>query len=135
LLAQPTTVYVIDDDASVRDALARLLTSAGLRACTFPSADAFLQAGCPAENACVVADVCMQGMSGLQLQHELRKAGSSLRVVFVTAQDREETRAEAVRTGGAAFLVKPVDDQALLDAIQWALALSDEQSERAPPPS
>ena len=71
----------------------------------------------------------MPGMSGLQLQRELKKAGSPLRLIFVTAQDTEETRAEAVRAGGAAFLVKPVDDQALLDAIRWAIALCHDRSE------
>lgn len=124
-------VYVIDDDESVRQAMARLLKSAGLEVRTFLGADAFLNAGCRAENACVIADVRMQGMSGLQLQRELKKAGSPLRVIFLTAQDTEETRAEAIRAGGVAFFVKPVDDQALLDAIHWALALSGGQSEGA----
>jgi FixJ family two-component response regulator len=127
------TVYVIDDDESVRHALARLLRSAGLEVRTFPGADAFLNAKCPHENACVVADVRMQGMSGLQLQRELKKAGSPLRFIFVTAQDTDETRAEAIRAGGTAFFVKPVDDQALLDAIRWTLTLSDDRSKDVPP--
>lgn len=127
------TVYVIDDDQAVRHALERLLRSAGLEARTFASADAFLKAGCPAENACVVADVRMQGMSGLALQRELRKAGSPLHIIFVTAQDTEETRAEAARAGAVALFVKPVDDQALLDAIHWALSLSDDRTSGASP--
>lgn len=131
--ANHTTVYVIDDDASVRQALERLLTSAGLEVRAFPSANAFLNARCPHEDACVVADVLMQEMSGLQLQRELNKAGSPLRVIFVTAQDTEETRAEAIRAGGAAYFIKPVDDQALLDAVRWALALTDDRSKGAPP--
>lgn len=126
------TVYVIDDDASVCHALARLLRSAGLEAETFASADAFLKAQCPPENACIVADVCMEGMSGVQLQRELKKAGSPLRVIFVTAQDTKETRAEAIRAGGAAFFAKPVDDQALVDAIQWVITSSHERSEAGP---
>ena len=126
--AKHAVVYVIDDDASVRHALARLVQSLGLDVRTFPSADSFLAAGCAAEHACVVADVRMPGMSGLQLQRELRKSGSQLRIVFVTAQDIEETRIEAIRAGGAAYLVKPVDDLALLDAVQWALSLSEEES-------
>jgi two-component system response regulator FixJ len=126
------TIFVIDDDASVRWALERFLRSAGLEVCALASAAAFLKAGCRAENACVVADVRMQGMSGLQLQRELKKAGSPFHFIFVTAQDTEETRAEAIRAGGAALFVKPVDDQALLDAIRWALSLSDGESEGAP---
>ena len=119
-------VYVIEDDASVRRALERLLKSANLAVRTFTSAAAFLQAECPRENACVVADVCMQGMSGLQLQRELQRAGSPHHFIFVTAQDTDETRAEAIQAGGAALFVKPVDDQALLDAIHWALRLRDD---------
>jgi len=68
----------------------------------------------------------------MTLQHELKKAGSPLRLIFVTAQDTEETRAEAIRAGGVALFVQPVDDQALLDAIQWTLTLSSGRSEGAP---
>jgi len=128
MAAKQAMVYVIEDDASVRRALERLLRSAGLEVRAFANAAAFLKAGCRAENACVVADVCMQGMSGLQLQRELQQAGSPLRFIFVTAQDTEETRAEAIRAGGAALFVKPVDDQALLDAIHWTLSLSADRS-------
>lgn len=130
--AKQATVYVIDDDDSVRQALSRLLRSAGLEVRAFNSASAFLKAECRPENACVVADVWMEGMSGLQLQHKLKRAGSPLRFIFVTAQDTEETRAEAIHAGGAAFFLKPVDDQALLDAIRWTLTLGHDRSEGAP---
>ncbi len=63
-------------------------------------------------------------MSGLDLQRQLKRAGSPLRVIFVTAQDTDETRTEAIQAGGVAFFAKPVDDQALLDAIRWTLASS-----------
>ena len=120
-------VCVIEDDASVRRALERLLSSAGLVVRTFASAAAFLQAGCPTENTCVVADVCMDGMSGIQLQRELQNAGSSHHFIFITAQDTEETRG-AIQAGGAALFVKPVDDQALLDAIHWTLCRSADRA-------
>ena len=124
MAAKQAIVYVIEDDASVRQALTRLLRSAGLQVRTFPDADAFLTAGCQSENACIVADVRMPGMSGLDLQRQLKRAGSPLRVIFVTAQDTDETRTEAIQAGGVAFFAKPVDDQALLDAIRWTLASS-----------
>ena len=127
------TVYVIDDDDSVRRALARLLMSAGLEVRVFDSASAFLQAECPPENACIVADVRMKGMSGLDLQRELKRAGAPLRFIFVTAHDTQETRAEAIQAGGTAFFLKPVDDQDLLDAIHWALSLNDDRSRRTSP--
>ena len=133
MTAKQATVYVIEDDASVRRALERLLRSAGLVVRTFASAAAFLQAGCPTENTCVVADVCMHGMSGIQLQRELQRAGSPHHIIFVTAQDTEETRAEAIQAGGAALFVKPVDDQALLDAIHWTLSLGDDRAGRPVP--
>ena len=132
MAAKQALVYVIEDDASVRRALERLLRSAGLQVRAFASAAAFRQAGWRAEHACVVADVCMQGVSGLELQRELKQAGSPLHFIFVTAQDTEETRAEAIRAGASALFVKPVDDQALLDAIHWALSLSDRESADAP---
>lgn len=125
-------VYVIEDDASVRRSLERLLRAAGLEVRVFGGAAEFLRAGFRADNACVVADVCMQGMNGLELQRELRQAGSPLRFIFVTANDTEETRAEAIRAGGAALFVKPVDDQALLDAIHWTLCVKGERPVRAP---
>jgi len=131
--ADQATVYVIDDDDSARRALERLLRCAGLEVLTFSSADAFLKVGCRTENACVVADVRMQGMSGVQLQRAMRKAGSPVRFVFLAAQDADETRDDAVRAGGAALFVKPVDDQALLDAIRWTIALSHDRSDGSPP--
>ncbi|MHB0955454.1 MAG: response regulator transcription factor [Pirellulaceae bacterium] len=104
-------VYMSDDGASGHDALPGLLRSAGLRACTFSSADALLQAGGPAEKGSVVADVRKHGKSGQELQRELCNGRSSFRAVFITPRDLEE-----------AFLVQPLDDHALLDAIQWALS-------------
>jgi FixJ family two-component response regulator len=131
---QQPIVYVIDDDAPVREALARLLQSAGLRAYTFASAETFLTARCPTHNACVVADVRMPGMSGLELQRELVSTNSPLRVIFVTAQDIGATRVEALRQGCVAFLVKPVDDLVLLEAIDRALTPDDARPAAVPSP-
>ena len=130
--ARQATVYVIDDDDAVCQALARLLRSAGLKVRTFNAASAFLKARCRPENACVVADVCMAGMSGFELQRELKKAGSPLRFIFVTAQDTNEAHHGALQAGGVPLFLKPVDDQALLDAVRLTLSLRDDRSKGAP---
>lgn len=115
-------VYVIDDDESVRQAMARLLRSTGLETRTFAGAEAFLKAACRVEKACVVADVCLLGMGGLELQRELIRIGSPLRVVFVSAYDMAIASGEMSDAGGVAFLIKPVDEVELLDAVHRALA-------------
>jgi len=116
------TVYIIDDDASVRRALSRLLRSADLAAVGFASMNEFAQAQVAEADACVIADVRMPGGSGLDLPELMRRIGRELPVIILTAQDTEPTRAAAKRAGAAAFFRKPVDDQALLDAIYWVLS-------------
>lgn len=116
------SVYIIDDDASVRTALGRLLVSAGIPSRSFGSAADFLKANPPPDGACVVTDVRMPGMTGLELHEALHRAGSRLAVIFVTAYDTDEARAQAKKAGAVAYFRKPVDDQALLDAIHWALS-------------
>jgi len=115
------SVYIIDDDESVRRALSRLLRSAGLDAFGFASMEAFAEADVAGPDACVIADVRMPGGSGLDAPELLRRIGRELPVSILTAQDTEPTRTAAKRAGAAAFFRKPVDDQALLDAIHWVL--------------
>lgn len=117
-------VYIIDDDASVRTALERLLISAGIRSRSFGSARDFLKAGVPLDGACVITDVKMHGMTGLELHQALKAAGARVSIIFVTAYDTDAARAEAKAAGAIAYFRKPVDDQALLDAIEWALSKS-----------
>lgn len=119
-------VYIIDDDASVRTALERLLVSAGIRSRTFASARDFLKAAVPLEGACVITDVKMHGMTGLELHQNLRESGARVSFIFVTAYDTEEARREAREAGAIAYFRKPVDDQALIDAIQWAMSRGSE---------
>ena len=114
-------VYIIDDDESVNRALARLLRSAGFETRAFASVEAFTNAEFEATDGCVVADVRMPGGSGLDLPARLHRLGRELPVIFLTAQDSRATRAAARRAGAAGFFRKPVDDQALIDAIKWAL--------------
>lgn len=115
-------IYIIDDDASVRTALERLLISAGIRARTFAGAREFLDAGRPPGPACVITDVKMHGMTGLDLHRHLAAAGERVHFIFVTAYDTPEARREAREAGAIAYFRKPVDDQALIDAIHWALS-------------
>jgi len=124
-MQQPRTVYLIDDDPSVRAALNRLLRVCGLDVQAFESVDAFLAKLPTATNSCVVADIRLPGTDGLELPALLADRDLEIPVIFLTAQDTEETRGAARRAGAAGYFRKPVDDQALLDAIEWALSGAD----------
>jgi len=113
------TVFIIDDDASVRRSLGRVMTSAGFDSVAFASVDEFRARASFQASGCIVADMTMLGTSSLDLGHMLKAADSNLPVIFVTAQDTEEVRAAAREAGAAGFFRKPVDTQALVDAIQW----------------
>jgi FixJ family two-component response regulator len=115
-------LYIVDDEPSVRTALARLARSARMEARAFASVEAFLRADFSDENACVVSDVQFPGRSGLDLPVLLGRAGHLLPVIFITGHDSPETRDLAQRYGAAGYFRKPVDDQALIDAITWAVA-------------
>lgn len=132
------TVYIVDDEPSVRQALARLVLSAGMRAQVFAAVPQLVSLGRFAELACVVADIRMPDASGLELPGLLTRHGHRLPVIFVTAYDTAQNRAAAKRTGAVAFFHKPVDGQALLDAIVWAVEadpdLSRSESEPTPTP-
>ena len=128
--AANVTVYIVDDDAPVRQALTRLVRSAGLRAEAFQTVPQLLSHASSEEPDCVIADIRMPEISGLELPALLAREGHRPPVIFVTAYDTEENRAAAKRAGAAAFFHKPVDGQALLDAVAWAV----EQNASAPDP-
>jgi len=115
-------VYIVDDDESVRRALKRLLHSAGMEARTFESGEEFLDAELSERDACLIADVMMPGIGGVELQQELISRASELPVIFITAFDSEETRLQVKSAGGIGYFRKPVDGDALLDAVRWALS-------------
>ena len=119
---EPALVYIMDDDESARRGLARLVRSAEIEVQTFASAREFLDSPHRIERACVVADVMMTGMSGVDMCRELSGADAALPVIFVTAYDTPETRQAAKEVGAAGYFRKPVDGYALLDAIRWALS-------------
>lgn len=122
-MANPSIqVYIVDDEPSICTAYARLVRSAKMQPRTFASVEELLRSDFTDENACVVSDVQFPGKSGLELPVLLGRAGHHLPVIFVTAHDTPETRDLAQRFGAAGYFRKPVDDQALLDAIVWALS-------------
>jgi RNA polymerase sigma factor (sigma-70 family) len=114
-------VCIVDDDTSVRDALRRLIRSVGLRAEVFGSAQEFLQWSRPDVPTCLILDVRMPGISGLDLQRQLSDADIQLPIIFVTAHGDIPMSVRAMKMGAVEFLTKPFRDQELLDAIQFAV--------------
>ena len=124
-------VFLIDDEAGVRQALASMLSTYDFAVEAFASADDFLAAYGAGDEGCVVADVRMPGMSGLDLQRELVRRGSPLPVVLVTGHGDIPMAVAALKAGAQDFLEKPVDDEALVAAIHRALATSARRQEAA----
>jgi FixJ family two-component response regulator len=114
-------VFVVDDDRSVREALGGLIRSVGLRVETFASAAEFLRQKPPTEPSCLVLDVGLPGLSGIDLQRELAAANRLYSIIFITGQGDIPTTVRAMKAGAVEFLTKPFRDEELLDAIQQAL--------------
>jgi FixJ family two-component response regulator len=124
------TVFVIDDDASVRDSIALMLGLAGYRTSVFADAEAFLGAWKEDWAGCVVADVRLPGLSGVQLQEELRKRGTALPFVIITAHGDVPTARAAFRSHAVDFLEKPFDHAQLCAAIDTGFALEERRIQR-----
>jgi FixJ family two-component response regulator len=118
-------IALVDDDEAIRDAIQSLLRAVGLRAAVFASAEDFLQADQRQATACLIVDVRMPRMSGLELQRQLATAHGPIPIIFITAHGDKETRTRALREGAVAFLDKPFSDEVLLRAVQAALPSSD----------
>lgn len=114
-------ISIVDDDLSVSRALRRLVQSAGYAVQTFRSAHEFLDSPSLGRTACLVLDIHLGGMSGFELQQRLATDGTAPPIVFITAHDDAPTRERIERTGAAAYLRKPFDKRALLDAIELAI--------------
>jgi two-component system response regulator FixJ len=119
---RPATVFIVDDDDAVRSSLRMLLKSVGLAAVAYPSARDFLAAWNPEQPSCLVLDVRMPGMSGLELQEELNRRGAIIPVIFITGHGDIPMAVEAMQHGAFDFLQKPFRDQDLIDRIQKAIA-------------
>ena len=115
-------VFVVDDDTSVRESLRNLIRSAGLNVQTFSSAQEFLASPRPKAPSCLVLDVQLPGLSGLDLQQELAKGGIEIPIIFITGHGDIPMSVRAMKAGALEFLTKPVNDEDLLDAIQQAIA-------------
>jgi FixJ family two-component response regulator len=120
-MSETPLIAVVDDDEAIREALQSLLQSVGLRAEMFASAEDFWHAGQLQDTACLIVDVRMPRISGLEFQRQLAKAHCPIPIIFITAHGDEEMRAQALRAGAVDFLDKPFSDEVLLRAVQAAL--------------
>ena len=116
-------VSVVDDDDSVRESLPDLLKEFGFAVCAFSSAQEFLSSDTIGKTKCLILDVVMPGMTGLELQQELRHDGHEIPVIFISAQKDAAIREQAFKQGAVKFLYKPFSDTALLEALNVALPM------------
>ena len=114
-------VAIVDDDDLMRTALQGLLKSAGLLAQSFASAEEFLKSGHQQDTACLITDIRMPGMSGLELQAQLNADHCKIPTIFITAHSDAKMRMQAMRAGAVEFLAKPFDDEALLESVRAAM--------------
>ena len=122
MMAQPVLVIVVDDNAGLLKSVARLLAHHGIDSRTFASAEALIESGSAQTATCLLLDIHLGGISGIELQRRLAASGSKCPVIFMTADDDEATRNQAVDAGCIAYLRKPFATQVLLDAIGKAAA-------------
>ena len=116
-MIRPLTVAIVDDEASVRKALSRVLAASHVSARTYEAGQQFLDSLASHKPDCVVLDLHMPGMSGYEVQTALKRADASIPVIIITAFDDAEARAKCIRSGACAYLLKPLDEQVLLNAI------------------
>lgn len=119
--AADSIVFVVDDDVFIREALSSLIRSAGMRVVTFSSANEFVQQPPPEVPACLVLDVNLPGMNGMELQRELAQRNNDIPIIFITGHGDIPMSVRAIKAGAVEFLTKPFRDQDLLDAIQQAI--------------
>ena len=123
MVDESSTIYVVDDDDFVRDALRTLLKSEGFKVKVFESAQAFLNWRHPRNEGLLVLDLRMPGMNGLELQRHLADSGVAIPIIFITAHEDIRAREKAMAAGAVSFLQKPIEDHTLLDAICRAIGV------------
>jgi FixJ family two-component response regulator len=122
-VAEIHVISIVDDDESVREALESLMKSVGYKTEVFPSAGDFLSSGHLDDTACLILDVQMPGMSGLELQSQLAASKCQVPIIFISAHGDAETRRRALKAGAIGYLQKPFSEDALLNAIKSSLAI------------
>ena len=123
-------VHIVDDDYAVRDSLVELLDSVGIKAVGYESADAFLAENNQAMAGCLVLDIRMPGMSGLELQKKLQEIGSTLPIIFITGHADVPMAIEAIKHGAVEFIQKPFRDQELLDSIHTTMEFAKQSYDK-----
>ncbi len=131
-IRESPVIAVVDDDPSVVEAVVSLMESVGYPAVGFASAEHFLASPRSERGACLILDVRMPGMGGLELQRRLRAKGDHTAIVFITAHGEGDVSSEAMRLGAVAFLLKPFSQESLLGAVRSALASGQQSPEQSP---
>jgi FixJ family two-component response regulator len=121
-------ISIVDDDESVREATKGLVRSLGYVAATFASAEEFLQSDSVRDTSCLISDVQMAGMSGVELQDRLNAAGHHVPIIFITAFPEERIRSRVLKAGACGFLTKPFNDDSLFECLDMALKSQDRVS-------
>jgi FixJ family two-component response regulator len=122
-MSKAQLISIVDDDASVRDAIGNLVDSLGYSSATFTSAKHFFEAGMIAETICLITDLQMPELTGLELQEALRAKGYRTPVIMITAFPNEKQRARALENGAVGFLTKPFDERLLIECLTTAIKL------------
>ena len=125
-MSETPLISVVDDDESVRRSISRLMKSAGFRAENFASAEDFIRSGRAKDSACLILDLQMPGMDGLQLQRHLAAAGYRIPIIFITGHSDETKQAQAIQAGAVRFLCKPFNEEDLFDGIRLALKCGED---------
>lgn len=120
-MSRAPLISIVDDDESVRAAMSSLVRSLSYDACVFDSAEAFLASSCVDDTSCLIADIQMPGMSGLELQVELQARRRGIPIIFITAFPEERLRRRAEAAGAVGFFGKPVESGMIIDALDTAL--------------
>jgi FixJ family two-component response regulator len=127
-LRKVPVISIVDDDESVREVTTGLVRSFGYVAAPFASAEEFLQSDCVRDTSCLISDVQMSGLSGVELQDRLNAAGHRVPIIFITAFPEERIRSRVLKAGACGFLTKPFSDDSLFECLDIALKSQDGES-------